>query len=111
MATLLLLKPSRLFRFPLWLIFVCVVTAGWLFVYAYPSFVREYYVIGSVEIAGETVRMLRRPNPERSIQNRLLLLSALSWLVLISVGRYQFNRLLRDKERENKKDQASGNTQ
>lgn len=105
-TTLLFLKPSRFFRFPRWLLIVtCVITAGWLFVYAFPSVIRDYYVAGWMEISGEKVRVLSRPNPERAIQRQMLLLSASFWFALILSGRFRFNRLVRDKEQENKKGQ------
>lgn len=94
-TTLMALGPTRFFRFPRWILVVAViVTAGWLFVYACPSVVREWYGTRTApsELFPEGILIFRHPNPERDIQGQMLFASAVAWLVVIIVGRIRYRR-------------------
>lgn len=86
-TTLFALGPRRFFRFPKWLlILTCLVISGWLFVYACPSIVREWY--GTRTDGGMLILPYR--NPERGIQGFMLAASAVMFLITIIVGRVNY---------------------
>ena len=94
-STLFTLGPRRFFDFPRWLLaLACLVTAGWLFVYACPSIVREWYGTRAApsELFPEGLLTFSHPNPERSIQGQMLFASVVTWLVVIVVGRTRYRR-------------------
>ena len=95
-ATLFALGPQRFLNIPRWLlILVCLVTAGWLFVYACPSIVREWYGTRTApsELFPDGMLIFDRKNPERGIQGQMLLASTVAWLVAIIVGRIRYRRV------------------
>jgi hypothetical protein len=95
LTTLLALRPPRFFKIPRWLIVLtCLVTAGWLFVYACPSIVREWYGTRTApsDLFPKGMLMLSRANPERGIQAQMLLASAAAWLATVIVGRILYRR-------------------
>jgi hypothetical protein len=94
-TTLLALGPRRFFRIPRWLlILTCLVIAGWLFVYACPSIVREWYGTRGEpsELFPKGMLIFSRRNPEREIQGQMLFASAIALLVTIVVGRVRHRR-------------------
>ena len=97
-TTLIALGPRRFFRFPKWLlVLTCVVVVGWLFVYACPSIVREWYGTRTEpsELFPEGMLTFDRPNPERGIQSQMLFASAVALGVAIVVGRVRYRRASR----------------
>ena len=95
-TTLFAIGPRRFLDIPRWLlVLACIVTAGWLFVYACPSIVREWYGTRSApsELFPEGMLMFDRRNPERGIQGQMLFASAVAWLVVIIVGRIRYRRV------------------
>ncbi len=92
---LISLKPQLFFAFPRWLlIFAGVVAGGWIFVYACPSVLREWYGTRSEpsEFFPEGMLMFTRRNPERVIQGQMLLASVVAWLALVITGRIRHQR-------------------
>lgn len=90
LTTILALGPRRFFRIPTWLlILTCLAITGWLFVYACPSVVREWYGtrVGQSEFFPEGILMFSRKNPEREIQDLMLFASSIALLITIVVGR------------------------
>lgn len=94
-TTLLVLGPRRFLDIPRWLLVAtCLVTAGWLFVYACPSIVREWYGTRTEpsELFPDGLLWLPHKNPERRIQGQMFFASVVSWLVVIVVGRIRYRR-------------------
>jgi len=90
LASSLAFDPRRFFVFPKWLlIVVCVIVAGWLFVFACPSIVREWYGTRSepTEMFPEGILYFDRKNPEREIQGPLFVASLIAILILLISGR------------------------
>ena len=94
-TALFALRPRRFFDFPWWLlVLVCLVTAGWLFVYACPSTLREWYGTRTApsELFPKGMLMFDRPNPERGIQTQMLVASVIAWSVMIVLGRLRHRK-------------------
>ena len=94
-TTLIALRPSRFFRFPKWLLLLtCFVLVGWLFAYACPSIVREWYGTRTEPsvLFPEGLLTFDRRNPERKIQGQLLFISAVALLITLIVGRVCYRR-------------------
>lgn len=95
-ATALVLPPRHFFRIPAWPLGLgTLVAASWLFVYACPSIVREWYGTRTAPSAlfPDGLLLFDRPNPERAIQRPLLIATVLAWVVLVVVGRIRALRL------------------
>ena len=95
-TTIVALRPRRFFAVPRWLlVLVCLVTAGWLFVYACPSIIREWYGTRTApsELFPKGMLIFDRANPERDIQEVTLFASVIAWLAMIVVGRIRYRKL------------------
>lgn len=94
-TTLFALGPRRFLDIPRWLlILACLATAGWLFVYACPSIVREWCGTRTApsELFPEGMLIFDRRNPERVIQGQMMFTSAVAWLVTIIAGRIRYRK-------------------
>ncbi len=94
-ATLFACGPRRFFAPPGWLLVPTgLVTAGWMYVYAFPSAVREWYGTRSPPSDAFPNGLLRLPfrNPERGVQQKMLYAALAAWLLLVVVGRILHHR-------------------
>ncbi|MBN1845212.1 MAG: hypothetical protein JW810_05980, partial [Sedimentisphaerales bacterium] len=106
-TSLLSLGPGRFLRVPRWLLAgVGLVAAGWLFVYACPSIVREWYGTRTEpsEMFPKGVLWFTRSNPERDIQEQMLYAFVAAWLVMIVVGRIRNRRAANQAARQTMED-------
>jgi|GEM_PF-7018761 len=89
-TTLAAMTPGRFFRFPKWLLgVVFLITAAWIFVYACPSIIREWYGTRTEPSAlfPEGLLIFEHANPEGDIQWQLFTGAITSWVALVVIGR------------------------